>query len=349
MRGIGRQKLGYFPLPEAEAQRIKNLLCFPGEAGASVLDPCAGTGAAFAAITAGANVLRYGIELDAFRAERARQALDHVIQGNCFDVHCPVESFSLLFENPPYDFEIGEGRNDRMERLFLSHTYRWLKPGGVLVLVIPCDRLATCADILSTHFRDKAVYRLSEHESVRYKQIAVFGVRRTKHERSQLKDGDVQRARAKLIALTRDSEELPTLPDTGERAFAVPPSLPIELVYRGIPLDLVEDLLPRSPAYRQAGRTLFAPDVGATGRPLTPLHGGHIGLLTTSGLLNGIFGSGSDLHVARWESVKVTDRFEETDDNGVTTIRDRERFTQSLTIVYADGTTAILDERSKET
>ena len=114
------------------------------------------------------------------------------------------------------------------------------------------------------------------------------------------------------------------------------------------PLDRVEDLLPASAAYRQAGRILFAPEVRATGRALTPLHGSHIGLLTTAGLLNGIFGEGPDLHVARWESIKVTDRFEETDENEVTTIRERERFTQSLTLVYADGTTAILDERSSE-
>jgi len=72
------------------------------------------------------------------------------------------------------------------------------------------------------------------------------------------------------------------------------------------------------------------------------------GLLTTAGLLNGIFGEGPDLHVARWESIKVTDRFEETDENEVTTIRERERFTQSLTLIYADGTTSILDERSRE-
>jgi len=38
---------------------------------------------------------------------------------------------------------------------------------------------------------------------------------------------------------------------------------------------------------------------------------------------------------------------EETDDNEVTTIRERERFTQCLTLAYADGTTAILDERNK--
>jgi hypothetical protein len=30
----------------------------------------------------------------------------------------------------------------------------------------------------------------------------------------------------------------------------------------------------------------------ATGRPITPLHGGHVGLLCTAGLLNGVFGQG---------------------------------------------------------
>jgi hypothetical protein len=72
------------------------------------------------------------------------------------------------------------------------------------------------------------------------------------------------------------------------------------------------------------------------------------GLLTTSGLLNGIFGEGPDRHVALWESVKVTDRFEETDENEVTTIRERERFTQCLTVVYADGATAILQEGNRQ-
>ena len=49
-----------------------------------------------------------------------------------------------------------------MEFLFLEHTYRWLKPGGVLALVVPGDRLSTCAEILAVHFRDKAIYRLGD-------------------------------------------------------------------------------------------------------------------------------------------------------------------------------------------
>lgn len=95
-----------------------------------------------------------------------------------------------------------------MERLFLEHTYRWLKPGGVLVFVIPGDRLATCCDVLAVHFRGKALYRLREPEALRYKQIVVFRIRRSRRKREQLKDWDVNRAKAKLSDISRKYEDL---------------------------------------------------------------------------------------------------------------------------------------------
>jgi hypothetical protein len=42
----------------------------------------------------------------------------------------------------------------------------------------------------------------------------------------------------------------------------------------------------------------------AGGRPITLLHAGHVGLLCTAGLLNGVFGHGEERHIARWRSVK---------------------------------------------
>jgi predicted RNA methylase len=347
VRSIATQKLGYFPLPPTEAERIRHFLVFPSEE-TSALDPCAGTGLALACLTSGAKATRCAVELDAFRAEEAAKTLDRVVQANCFDVHCAVDSFSLVFLNPPYSGEISESRNARMERLFLECTYRWLKPGGVLVLVIQGNRLSECVDVLATHFRDKAIYRLSAPESIRYNQIVTFGVRRTRREREQLKDWEVQRAKTKLMGFARNYDELTELPSQADRQFAVPAGGAPQLIHRGLPLDALEDVLPASVAYRRAGRILFAPEVRATGRPLSPLHGGHVALLTTSGLINGIFGEGPDLHVARWESVKVTDRFEETDEDDVTTIRERERFTQCLTLVYADGATAILQEGDRQ-
>ena len=344
-RQISVLKLGYFPLPEKEANRIRQCLHIAREA--SVLDPCAGRGAALRTITDGAEARRYGIELDACRAAEAEQMLHAVIHGSVFETHCPVESFSLIYLNPPYQHEIGEGRNERMERVFLEHTYRWVKPGGVLVLVVPFDRVSDCRGVLTPHFRDKAIYRLTEPESVTYKQVVVFGVRRSRQERDKLTDFAVQQANRKLYELTRCYEEIPVLPDSSHRIFTVPASAPVKLEYRGLPLDLIEDLLVSSPAWLQAQRVTHAPRTEVSGRPLTALHKGHVGLLCTSSLLNGRFGQGKELHLSFWESVKVVDKVEEEGDTpGAMVIRERERFSQRLTLLYSDGRFALLSEKA---
>jgi hypothetical protein len=206
--------------------------------------------------------------------------------------------------NPPYDWTMGPNDSRRTEQSFLSHTYRWLKPGGVLLFVIPEDRLAECGQILSTHFRDVRVYRLEAPECIRYKQVVVIGARRSRREKDRLTDSDITRARLYYASLARNPSQIPALPYEPEARYDVPMSGPVQLVYRGLPLDEIEDVLPQSTAYRQAGRILFAEPVSATGRPLTPLHAGHVGLLACSGLLNGIFGSGDQRHIAFWQAVK---------------------------------------------
>ena len=73
LRFQGKSRLGFYPLPLAESGRIRRFLLFPHQP-SSALDPCVGDGVAFDAITSGAEVLRFGIELDAYRAEQARAA-----------------------------------------------------------------------------------------------------------------------------------------------------------------------------------------------------------------------------------------------------------------------------------
>jgi Uncharacterised methyltransferase family (DUF6094) len=340
MRSAGRERLGFFPLPIREAGRIRKFLRFPDQ-NCPVLDPCIGDGVALAQITYEAKLLRYGIELEAHRARQARSSVSQVIHGNCFDVQCPVESFSLIYLNPPYDFELGEQKSQRMEKLFLEHVYRWLKPGGILVIVVPAKRVADCAVLLSIHFRDVRVYRLTEPDSVRYQQIAVLGVRRTWQERDRLGESEIIQAQLRLASLERRLQELPPLPSEPDHSYFVPPGLPVGLVHRGLPLDQVEDLLPKSSAYRQVSRVIFAPRVDVTGRPLTPLHGGHVGLLCTAGMLNGVFGECETRHIAHWQSIKLVDKSEEEDD-GKTVIREKERFSNELTLVFSSGDIAIL-------
>src|ERR1039458_9675312 len=89
LRFQGKSRLGFYPLPLSEAQRIRRFLQFPGTP-VSAIDPCVGDGVAFEVISSGAEVLRYGIELDAYRAEQAKERIPNVVQGNTLEVHCPV-------------------------------------------------------------------------------------------------------------------------------------------------------------------------------------------------------------------------------------------------------------------
>ena len=293
---------------------------------------------AFNALLEGSPARRYGIEIDAYRTEQAKSLGIDVLQANTMDVRCPVESVSLLYLNPPYDWEAGRSGNQRLELVFLEHTYRWLKPEGVLVFVIPQARLKPCARLLADHFKNIRLYRLGDPECVRFKQIAVLAARRKRTER--LDDRALVQTERYLEGLSTQ-DELPDLADETEATYSIPASGPTELTNSGIPLDEVEDLLLRSSAYRQLRRVLIHEQSNVRGRPLTPLHGGHVGLLCTAGLLNGVFGENEQRHIAFWRSVKFVDHWEE-EDGDAKIIHDRERFSHELTLIFADGRTQIL-------
>ena len=82
------------------------------------------------------------------------------------------------------------------------------------------------------------------------------------------------------------------------------------------------------------------------GRPITPLHAGHVGLLCTAGLLNGVFGSGTDRHIARWRTVKYVTTYTEKEE-GYTVIHKQERFSNEVALVYENGRTLVLTDKAK--
>ena len=343
MRPHGKAKLGFFPLPAVEAGRLKNCLTSPDEF--SAIDPCVGDGVAFTDLLEGTHARRYGIEIDAYRAEQARSLGIETLHANTMDVRCPAESISLLYLNPPYDLEVGQTNNQRLELVFLEHTYRWLKSGGVLTFVIPQPQLKPCARILSEYFGDLAVYRLTELASVQYKQVVVLGRRRKRHE--HLRDSELLNC-VRWLEMLAWKPDLADLTDHPPVSYEVPPSGPAVLTNIGIPLDEVEDLLLDSAAYRQASRILLPKQRDVRGRPLTPLHGGHVGLLCTAGMLNGIFGEDENRHIAHWRSVKFTDHWEEEEEDGTKILHDRERFSHELTLIFANGKTQILTHEKRD-
>ena len=274
-RLAAKAKCNHYPLPDREAELIRSCLTFPDQP-FSALDPCAGEGRAMAIITASSKALRYGIELDSYRAEAASKVLDYVIQGDALSAHARVESFGLIYANPPFDAEFGESGNQRFEVLFLAHFARWLVPGGVLVYVLPAQQLAGCANVLASHFREVEVFRLESPECAQYEQIVVFAIARSRRERDRARDSEISFGRNRLVSAARQDETLPVLSER-RLELHVPPTGPAEISYAGLPFDMIEDLLITSPAYRQVAQILDPQPISLKTRPLTPLHKGHIG------------------------------------------------------------------------
>jgi len=211
----------------------------------------------------------------------------------------------------------------------------------VLVFVIPLDRLNVCIPALAANFTDIRVYRLDAPESVRFNQIAITGIR--KHVRAQALEDN-------RIALRQYAYGHRALLDLDGRQPAYPvPALPDStLTYRGLPLDLIEDRILDSPAWKQLSPFALPKQEITGGRPITPLHGGHVGLLCTAGLLNGVFGQGTKRHIARWRSVKHTTVTVEKED-GATITRKRERFSNELALIFEDGRSQVLSESPAKT
>jgi hypothetical protein len=187
------------------------------------------------------------------RAEACAAAGITTIHGNTIEVAGKVQQVSLLYLNPPYDFETGTSDNKRLEQVFLQHCYRWLVPGGILVFVIPEKALAYCSRTLAGRFADIRVYHLTHPDSVKYDQVVLFGVRKDQTDRA------AERSQTFLNGLSWGRLSIDPLPELGEGlwTYTVPASGPAAFTHQGIDFDLLEDLLPQSNAWQQTRHALL--------------------------------------------------------------------------------------------
>jgi len=331
MRLAGREKMGYYPTPGNVVDSIGTFLSFPAEP-FTALDPCCGEGLALQRLTHNTEAKTYGVELDKHRADESRPRLDHILKCGIEETRIAHRSCSLLFLNPPYDEttleEDAETKTERKEKAFLRATVPYLTPGGVLVYIIPQSRLdKSIAKMLAYRFEQISVYRFPDPEYSHFRQVVVFGVRKTRNS-----PDDEQAA---ILEGMRD-KDLPPLPDAGTSRYSVPPSEPIKL-FRSTIIDPeeLEASIKKSPLWRRfhdaaLGRELMI------ARPPLPLHSGHLGLLLAAGKLDGIVGSGSDLHVVKGKVAKVVSKVQEYKGD-VLEERELDRYVVSIKILDRGG------------
>ena len=331
MRIAGRMKMGYYPTPARVVEYIRSCLSFPS-APYTALDPCCGEGLALEQLVVDTQALTYGVELDRHRSEAAQAKVQNVLKCGIEETRIAHQSCSLLFLNPPYDEatheEEADSKTERQEKAFLRMTAPYLVPGGVLVYIIPQRRVTRdVARLLASRFERVQVFRFPDSEYADFKQVVVFGVRKTGNSLDEALALKLQNV---------PSRSLEPLSESVIARYSVPPSGPLKL-FRSTVIDPeeLEKLVALSPLWRRFDAMTTKSELQVP-RPPLPLHSGHLGLLLAAGKLDGVIGEGDDRHVVKGKVSKVVSKIEEFKGD-VLEQRELDRYVVSIKILNRNG------------
>lgn len=298
-RLMNNVKLGYYPTDPDNISLILRGIQFPEGVTTNLFDPCCGCGKALRQLAQGNNCYAYGVELDESRAEEAQTRLHRVGFGSFFFSQVSQEAFHLLFLNPPYLSVLNEsGSKSRHEKRFLIESLCHLMYGGLLVYVIPYYRLTPdICRVLVDNFEGLTVWRFTDSEFKKFKQIAVMGLRKRR--------ADVPEDTLWLEKYTVDPATIPSLTEIPENQYPLPDQ-PLEVkTFKGERFNEkeLEQQLRSCDSFAQLmARSEL--DKG-TKRPLLPLSISQIGLIGGSGMINGLIQCDNP-HIIKGRIIKVT-------------------------------------------
>ncbi|MDY6990200.1 MAG: DUF6094 domain-containing protein [Thermodesulfobacteriota bacterium] len=288
MRLAAQAKMGYYPTPENVIPIITKYLRRQREGLIRILDPCAGEGTAVQAIGSHLNAETFGIEIDLERGSKAKDILTRCLVTDYQNTRISHNSFSVLYLNPPYDWAVCDDeteKSERYERAFLRDCRSYLCSGGILVYLIPQNRLdGHIARMLSYRFEQVSVFRFPEAEYRAFKQLAILGVLKRRPDKDDSMAGYLKQCgqlQAVVSYLRKDPPHIynvPIAPTKGTFIFRSkeidPEELALEIEQHGVffqienmttPLRMVEKI-----------------------KPVMPLRYGHLAQILAGGFMNGI-------------------------------------------------------------
>ena len=291
MRLAAQAKGGFYPTPPRVVDLIAELIHTPsgaynrGRETLRILDPCCGAGEALAQLAEGLDrpnaipIETYGVELHRDRAQEAEERVDHALASDLFATSIANGAFGLLLLNPPYDFD---SEDKRTEHAFLTHTTRYLADAGLLVFIVPRQRLAVSARYLSTHYGRMRCWAFPDPEREVFDQVVLMAYR---------KADPVPDAHAERMALewaAGEPEPLRSHPYT-DYSPETTPSGDILFTTRTVDPVAAAAEARRSGLWASTEITdTLWPARDTRTRPLMPLRRGHMAMLVAAGFLDNL-------------------------------------------------------------
>ena len=291
MRLAAQAKGGYYPTPERVVDLIADLIHTPSgyyyreRETVRILDPCCGAGDALQRLAERLDrpnsmpIETYGVELHRDRADEAEKRLHRTLASDLFQTSIANGAFGLLLLNPPYDWD---SEDKRVEHAFLTQTTRYLAESGLLVFIVPRQRLSYSARYLSTHYGRLQCWAFPDPEREVFDQVVLFGYRKTDPVPDAHAEGMVMEwsvGQPEPLRSARYTEFSPATAPSGDILFTTrtvdPAAAAAEARRSGLwtNTDITDSLWPAGDA-----RT----------RPLMPLRRGHIAMLVAAGFLNNL-------------------------------------------------------------
>lgn len=301
-----------------------------------ILDPECGDGRflyefALLAKDMRAKLMTYGLEPNIRMSHEARKRLDRVLPGGYNFCEVSHRSFSMVYTKPretnreerPADPTLAQLLPSREKDIFQRAT-TYLQVGGVLAMQVRRSMLKELANLIA--------YRLDYPEIALIGENAmIFGVRASARRNDEETRNQLLAVR-RWVEETADLKEHIFLPEATRRHALPVTNGPSLFKTSIIDPELLAESMEKSTLWRQVDEW-FKPELESKHRPPLPLHLGHIGLLLSTGLLDGRVGN----HLMKGRVVKVkSERSEETDD-GVEVHSQHERYKVQVRVLEADG------------
>jgi len=322
-RIASQAKMGYYPTPPVVVNHIKKGISLSGEGTYRFLDTCSGEGEALGLLASGLGpgVETYGVELDETRVKKSAQRLNRVVWGDALtELRVSIRAFSLLWLNPPYDWDSGGG--SRLEARFLDAHLKYLMPKGWLIFIIPHVALKSVKASLS-RLGNLQIYAFPDPEYGVFKQLVVVG------QKTPTSKSDEKLAMIEEIAWLSPAdawERLPKTLDIPKGALVLHPSPQGRVTFASERSDMEKaaELAAKSPLWKDFA-VITAAKTLQNIRPLAPLRQGHLAILLAGGLMNGEVESNGRRLVIKGSVKKGVDSVTETTDTHVI-YRRREKF-----------------------
>lgn len=262
------------------------------------------------------NLLSYGTEKSS-DISIAKEFATKVVRGELKGSRIANDAFDYMIAKCSIAFTLADNMRinsvTKQEKDYLMNIYKYLRPGGVILIAIPYYRMyKDIAEMIAKNYHDVKVYKSTGAYWQEKKYIYIYA------QKNSVKGFDNEAYEALRKAYNPD-----LLEEFNENVvlnYSLPSKVKAIETFRGSVLDMEElhYLVDNSGALDEMIANQYVEKIGESStRPLLPFNIGQIGLVLTSGCLDGIIDEGDGhYHLVKGQVSKKSD-VESSVSNGI--------------------------------